>query len=281
MNLLQHWRQNFAANRAAGHLSHLTAQATASRESLEAALQDADLAYRQCPDHFGLAFSLGRGSERLASLMDWNDRTVWIERALSYYEEALRLAENSQLDGLASVPEADEARWEPSMSTAVRARLAASFAAGWLYAGEFRVRNPARAVTYLGWVTRALRGYHPAWYFLGEAYLLSEQFDQAEQTWQEAQERAPDEPVLQAVLRNLAVDRVHHAVKAEDWPRVLAELARTPDDAMPASERWTIAGDAHLALGDPAAARAAWHKALEADHLAVGVRRRLRKLGVL
>ena len=95
-----------------------------------------------------------------------------------------------------------------------------------------------------------------AQYYLGEAYLLDGRFDEAEQVWQNALTLIPGEPTLLAVLANLPVDRVHHAVKTKNWPGVLQELARLPEGAMPESERQTIKGDAYLALGQPDQARA-------------------------
>ncbi|HVC32257.1 MAG TPA: tetratricopeptide repeat protein [Chloroflexota bacterium] len=278
MSLLQLLSRDRAAHRAASRLSAATTQSGLSPQRQRAAIEEAERVDRQQPDHFGLTFALGRAYERLASTVDWADRAAWIERALQRYEQAVRLAQHGKVGGVAAVAAVHDAAWEPALDERERAVLAASFQAGVLLSAEFRVRDPAAGIEYLSRVTRAVQGYHPAWYYLGEAYLLSDQFDRAEAVWREALRRAPGDPALQSVLRNLPADRVHSAAKRGDWPRVLREIERLPDGAVPLGERLIVEGDAHLAMGEPVAAQRSWTMALAADPGAVGVRSRLRKL---
>ena len=230
------------------------------------------------PDHFGLAYVAGLLAEFQASQRPWNQRTPCLKRAVVSYARAAELAEQGKVDGARLVGDVHDPRWSNRLPLAERALAAASFQAGRLLTADFRVRDPARAIIFLRQAVDRSPGYHPARYYLGEAYLLNGQFDAAEKAWRDALCLAPDEPALLAVLANLPADRVHHAVRAKDWPTVLRELARLPAGALPESERRTIEGDAYAALGQFDAARRAWQSALAADHLVVGVRRRLRRL---
>ncbi|MGH2460191.1 MAG: tetratricopeptide repeat protein, partial [Chloroflexota bacterium] len=247
-------------------------------DDLAAAIETADRLRARNPDHFGLCFGLGRAGERAAAAVVWDRRTPWIERALDYYEDSVRLALAGKIAGSDRVPEAMASAWEPGPTLQQRALLAASFQAGLLRSAEFRARDPRAGIAHLTRVVTLLRGYHPAWYFLGEAYLLDHQFDAAERAWTEALRRSPDSPILTSVLRNLPADRVHHLVKQGDWHAVLLAIECLPEDALPVSERFTIEGDARLAAGDSVGARRCWLAALAADRLAVGVRHRLRRL---
>jgi tetratricopeptide (TPR) repeat protein len=233
---------------------------------------------RSDPEHFGLVFAIGRASERIATEREWQDRTVWLERAVECYEAAVTLASQNQIRGWRLVDAVYPDWWDEGLTDSTQALLIASLAAGVLRGAEFRVRDPARAVEHLRRVTEKVRGYHIAWYYLGEAYLLDGRFDDAEAAWRTGLRQKPGDPAFEAVLANLPIDRVHHRVKVGDWPGVLAELARLPEGRMPASEALTIEGDAHLSLGKPDRARQSWEAALRVDNLAVGVRARLRKL---
>ena len=278
MKLLQRFIARLDANRVARRLSLQAGPERAPVQRILAAIDDADRRRRLLHGHFGLTYALGQACERVASDVSWDGRRPWLERALAYYESAARLAQAGHLDGVSSIDDAQPAAWEPGLTVGERAFLAASFRAGALLVAEFRIRDPAAAVAHLTHVVNALRGPHPAWYFLGEAYLLNAQFDDAERVWTEGLARSPGDPVLKAVLRNLPADRVHHAARVGDWARVLREIERLPPHALPASERWTLEGDAHLALGHVEAARECWLRALQEDRHAIGVRKRLRKL---
>ncbi|MBX6770223.1 MAG: tetratricopeptide repeat protein [Chloroflexi bacterium] len=247
-------------------------------DRLVSAFARAEVAYQASPRHYGLAFLLGRASQCIAAELPWHDRTAWYRRALEYFESAARLAEAGNTAGADGLPEVSAHTWGDDLDLQHRAWLAASFEAGVLAVGEFRIRDPARAVHYLRRVAETVRGAHPVWYYLGEAYLLVGEFDAAEAAWREGLARAPDDRTLQAVLRNLPADRVRHAVRDGDWLAARRALERLPEGAMPTSERLTIEGDVHLAMGDPEAARRCWIAALEADPHAVGVRRRLHRL---
>lgn len=281
MRLLQHCFGQFRRVNPADQLtSDLRARADSTDgEALVSALARAEAQRAATPEHFALLFAMGLVRERLATLEPWEDRAPVLTAAVECYEAALALAEHGQVGGANLLPEVSADHWEPGLALAERARLAAAFQAGLLRAGEFRVRDPEKGATLLRSVVEGVRGYHPAWYYLGEAYLLANDFDQAEATWREGLRRNPGDLALQAVLDKLPVDRVHQRVRGgangPDWPGVLREIARLPAGRMPESERLTIEGDAHLALGDPGRARACWEAALRADSLAVGVRKRL------
>ncbi len=278
MKLLQRFVARIKADGVARRLLLQVEQASTPTLQIVEAIDDAERRRRDQPDHFGLTYALGQACERVASDLRWHERGQWLERALGYYEAASRLAQAGRIDGAARIDDVKRAAWEPGLTLGKRALLAASFRAGVLLVAEFRIRNPADAIGHLTRVVSNLRGAHPAWYFLGEAYVLNAQFDEAERAWTEGLARSPGDPTLEAVLRNLPADRVHHAARTADWAGVLREIARLPPNGLPASERWTLEGDAHLALGHPEEARQCWLRALQEDPRAVGVRRRLRKL---
>jgi tetratricopeptide (TPR) repeat protein len=246
--------------------------------TLPAAVAVAETAAKAAPRHFALAFLLGRATEVLAARRPWDQRASSYAAAVEWYEEALARAEAGRLAGAAWLPDTAPSLWGRAAGLADRARLAAAYRAGTLLATEFRIRSPERAIAHLRRVVDAQPDYPPAWYFLGEAYLLAGRLDDAESAWQAGLARAPADAALQGVLAKLPVDRVHHAVRAEDWEAVLRAIARLPAGAMPVAEQLTLAGDAYRALGQPAAARQAWERALQAERHAVGVRRRLRHL---
>ncbi len=278
MKLLQRVVASVLTDRAARRLSAVAARASVSTGAILRAIESAEALRCRRPNHFGLTYALGLACERMACDVSWNERQPWLERALWYYNTAIQLAEAGSIAGAECLGDVKLSAWEVGLTARERALLAASFRAGLLLVTEFRIRDPAAAIVHLTRVANALRGYHPVWYFLGEAYLLNAQFDEAELIWTEGLARSPGDPALQAVLRNLPVDRVHHAAKQCEWAQVLREIARLPPDGLPASERWTLEGDAHLALGNREMARQCWLRALEADRHAVGIRSRLRRL---
>ncbi|HEX5416225.1 MAG TPA: tetratricopeptide repeat protein [Chloroflexota bacterium] len=284
MRLLQHFLGQLQPEYGDDHITRdLRARADSTDPArLTAAIARAEDARATSPQHFGLAFALGLARERLAAVGPWERRAPILAAAVESYEAALALAEEGQIAGAGLLPEVAADRWEVGLDLPGRARLAAAFQAGLLRAGEFRVRDPGKGAALLRSVVENLKGYHPAWYFLGEAYLLANHFDEAEAAWREGLRRKPGDPALLTVLEKLPIDRVHHRVRGgpdgPDWPGVLRELARLPNGRMPESERLTIEGDAYLALGDPERARACWEAALRADSLAVGVRKRLYQL---
>jgi tetratricopeptide (TPR) repeat protein len=242
------------------------------------AVEAAELVWRNAPDQFGLTLLLGQGCAAIATREPWERRESWLERAVVYFERALTLADAGRLAGADEIAEAGPSAWPPDLGPGERAQLAAAFHAGVLRAGEFRVRNPARAIEHLRRVVDRLSGYHPAWYYLGEAHVLAGQFDEAERAWREGLARAPDDALLRQVLQNLPADRTRHRAKTGDWAGVLEALRSLPDGAMPACDLLVLEGDAYHTLGDEIMAREKWMAALERDHHAVGVRSRLRKL---
>jgi tetratricopeptide (TPR) repeat protein len=227
--------------------------------------------------HFGLTFVLGQAAENIAANLPWAQRADWFARAVDCYESAAELAGRGEVAGLDLIEEASPDAWPDVASRESRALFAASYRAGLLRVAEFRVRDVARAINHLRVVTSSVKRYHPAWYYLGEAFALAGRFDEAEEAWREGVQRSHYDPTLQSLLNNLPVDRVHYFQKRSDWTTVLAEIARLPDGAMPNAERLTIEGDARQALGDGAGARECWERALAADSSAVGVRQRLRR----
>ena len=269
---------NIVARRRADALVRSALQSLADNRTTIAQAEAIERQREATPKHFGLAYVAGLFTECLASAHSWDSRSPLLERAAQHYADAAQLAERDQVAGAVFLPDLHDSRWADGLSLADRALAAASYQLGRLRTVEFRVRDARLGAVCLRRAVERSRGYHPAQYYLGEAYLLDGRFDEAEQVWQNALTLIPGEPTLLAVLANLPVDRVHHAVKTKNWPGVLQELARLPEGAMPESERQTIKGDAYLALGQPDQARAAWENALRADHLAVGVRQRLRQL---
>jgi tetratricopeptide (TPR) repeat protein len=214
----------------------------------------------------------------VAANVPWDQRGEWFARAVASYEAAIDLARYGDIAGLSLIQDASREMWPDVPARVRRALLVASYRAGLLRVAEFRVRDVSRAIEHLRVVASEVNLYHPAWYYLGEAYALGGLFDRAEGAWREGWRRAPDKSSLQILLDRLPVDRVHYYQKHRDWAHVLTELARLPEGAMPDAERLTIEGDARQALGDSAAARDCWEGALTADSLAIGVRQRLRRL---
>jgi cytochrome c-type biogenesis protein CcmH/NrfG len=83
--------------------------------------------------------------------------------------------------------------------------LEATFAAGCLLAGENSVRDPDRAIALLEEVVA--RGHASAHYFLGEAYVMKQRFDDAEAVWRRGLALDPDNRAIADVLRHLPADR--------------------------------------------------------------------------
>jgi tetratricopeptide (TPR) repeat protein len=102
-----------------------------------------------------------------------------LEPALRRYERALRLAGRGS------------AEWRE-----------AAFRLGSLRAGENSVRDPGAAITLLAEVGTA-----DAQYFLGEAYVLLERFDEAEAAWRRGLEIDPTHRAIADVLERLPADR--------------------------------------------------------------------------
>jgi tetratricopeptide (TPR) repeat protein len=249
-----------------------------SPEARFGAITRAERAFHLTDDRFELAFELGRASELAAGGAPWEARGPWLDRAARWYERAASLAGRGKASGATAIPDVTSGLWPVELPLAERARRVASFRAGLLRVGDFRTRDPARAVELLSSVVAGLATYHPAWYYLGEAYLLGGDFDAAERAWRRGLALAPTEEALHAVLAKLPVDRVHLCARAGDWAGVLRQLQRVPAGAIPAAERLTIEGEAWLSLGNTARAERLFRAAIEADPHAVGVRRRLRAL---
>jgi tetratricopeptide (TPR) repeat protein len=227
---------------------------------------------------FAHAFLWAQSAEYVAANVPWDERSSWYERAVAAYENAANLAKGGEFRGLDLVSDSSFDGTGLTVTPSERAVVLASYRAGILRVAEFRVRDLDRAVAHLRAVTSLVSGYHPSWYYLGEAYNLAGHFDDAQDVWREGLARRPDDSALLAVLEKLPIDRVHDRRRAEDWPGVLRELARLPPNLLPDSERYTIEGDARLGLGDFAGARFSWEAALAADSLVVGVHQRLRRL---
>lgn len=278
MTILQRLRAAIRPDPLADPILARYADPSLSAEEVQALADRARQVLDLRPDHFGLAFAAASLAEMVAGDQPWERREAWFLQAVGGYERALDLAESGQLAGLEAIADATPEAWPPGLHAPERARLAATFRLGLLLAGEFRVRDPVYAAELLARVVARRPTDHLAWYYLGEARLLANDFDAAERAWREGLAHSPENPTLIGVLKNLPADRVRHRAKAEDWPAVLAELQRLPDDAMPAAERLTIQGDAHRSLGDLSAAKAAYQAALAADRHALGVRRRLREI---
>jgi tetratricopeptide (TPR) repeat protein len=157
--------------------------------------------------------------------------------------------------------------------------LDATFAAGSLLAGENSVRDLDRAIALLEAVVTTVDGYHPAHYYLGEAYAMAARFDDAERIWRRGLALDPSQRPIADVLRNLGLDRVHAAAKLADHTGVIAAAERVPEPERPA-EMWLLLGDAYAALDAPTEAAAAWRRAMGLEPLK-GMRRRFRSVGLL
>jgi tetratricopeptide (TPR) repeat protein len=154
----------------------------------------------------------------------------------------------------------------------------AAYRLGSLLAGEQSVRDPEGAVPLLEAVVSSVTGYHPAHYYLGEAYVLLKQFDRAEAVWRRGLELDPSRREIGDVLERLPLDRVREAVARRDHGAVVRAVERMPDGERPA-EAWVCYGDALAALGRTGEAGKAWRRALQLEPLK-GMRRRFRSVGL-
>ncbi|HEY3107370.1 MAG TPA: tetratricopeptide repeat protein, partial [Chloroflexota bacterium] len=121
-------------------------------------------------------------------------------------------------------------------------------------------------------------GYDPAYYYLGEAYVMARRFDDAERVWRRGLALDPDQVGLADVLRHLGIDRLHDAAGRGDQAAVVAAAERIPEGERVA-EAWLLLGDARAALGDTQGAAEAWRRALALEPLK-GMRKRFAAVGV-
>ncbi|HEV8638003.1 MAG TPA: tetratricopeptide repeat protein [Chloroflexota bacterium] len=154
----------------------------------------------------------------------------------------------------------------------------AAFRLGSLLAGENSVRDVERAIPLLEAVVGTVEGYHPAYYYLGEAYVLSRQFDRAEEVWRRGLALDPTRREVRDVLARLPLDRVRDAARRSDHGAVVAAVERVPA-AERSAEAWVCYGDALAALGRVAEAGQAWRRALSLEPLK-GMRQRFRSVGL-
>jgi tetratricopeptide (TPR) repeat protein len=154
----------------------------------------------------------------------------------------------------------------------------AAFRLGSLLVGENSVRDVERALPLLEAVVAAVERYHPAYYYLGEAYALCRQYDRAEEVWRRGLALDPDRREVSDVLAYLPLDRVRDAVGRGDDGAVVAAVERVPSSERSA-ELWLRYGDALAALGRAAEAGEAWRRALALEPLK-GMRRRFRSVGL-
>jgi tetratricopeptide (TPR) repeat protein len=83
----------------------------------------------------------------------------------------------------------------------------ATFGAGYLLVGDYTIRDLARAVPLLQAVVDAVEGYHPAYYYLGEALVMLDELDRAEALFERALELDPSQNGIRQVLSHLPDDR--------------------------------------------------------------------------
>jgi tetratricopeptide (TPR) repeat protein len=83
----------------------------------------------------------------------------------------------------------------------------ATFGAGYLLAGDYRIRDLARAVPLLQSVVDLVAGYHPAYYYLGEALVMLDELDRAQALFERALELDPSQEGIRQVLAHLPDDR--------------------------------------------------------------------------
>lgn len=85
--------------------------------------------------------------------------------------------------------------------------LEGTFGAAYLLVGDFRQRDLMRAVPLLRAVIGRVDGYHPAYYYLGEALVMLGQLDEAEALFKRALELDPSQEGIRRVLQHLPDDR--------------------------------------------------------------------------
>jgi len=155
------------------------------------------------------------------------------------------------------------------------AEIDEAFRLGAELVGDYRRRDLARGITLLERVVAAVDGYHPAYYYLGEALAMRGEFDGAEAVWRRALELDPTQEPIRQVLANLPLDRVHAAVKSGG--DVVAEVERVAPEQRTA-EIWVHYGDALAAAGRNREAAAAWRRAMALEPLK-RMRRRFSSIG--
>jgi len=154
----------------------------------------------------------------------------------------------------------------------------AAFQLGSLLVGENSVRDVERALPLLEAVVNAAAGYHPAYYYLGEAYALRRRYDLAEAVWRRGLGLDPERGEIRDVLAYLPLDRVRDAVGRCDHAGTVSAVERVAA-AERSAELWLRYGDALAALGRAAEAGEAWRRALALEPLK-GMRRRFGSIGV-
>lgn len=85
--------------------------------------------------------------------------------------------------------------------------IEATFGAGYLLVGDYTIRDLPRAVPLLAAVVEAVEGYHPAYYYLGEALVMMGNLDRAERLFRRALELDPSQDGIRQVLEHLPDDR--------------------------------------------------------------------------
>jgi tetratricopeptide (TPR) repeat protein len=155
--------------------------------------------------------------------------------------------------------------------------LEAAFQLGSLLVGENSRRDVERARPLLEAVVAASSGYHPAFYYLGEAHALARRFDRAEEVWRRGLALDPSRGELGVVLDRLPLDRVREALGRGDQAAIVAAVERVDPDGRSA-ELWLRYGDALAALGRHDGADRAWRRALALEPLK-GMRRRFGSIG--
>lgn len=220
-------------------------------------------------ESYRLRLALGQAYEIYAgACAPVGEAARYFQRARQHYEAALRVAPaHGELTGL------PVAVFPPDR----QAELLARWYLGRLLVAEHTVRDIPAAREHLAAVVAAVPGYHPAYYYLGEALVLAQQFDQAEAVWRQAR-ALPGAPtdLLDKVLTNLPLDQAHHASRRGDWATVVRALDRPEVRPRLPAEALRLLGDAYAAQGDLNAARRAWEEAAARSPKAVGLRKRLR-----
>jgi tetratricopeptide (TPR) repeat protein len=224
--------------------------------ALSALAERAERAFGDSPTPRQL-LTLGRAREAIATgLIAWEQRPPALARALAHYERAAAIGPPGDAVAL-------EAAWH----------------AGCLLAGEHHVRAPARAIPYLERVIAWVNGYHPAYYYLGEAHVLLKDFDAAERALRAGLALDPSQEGILRVLRYLPLDRANEAVKAGDWARARSALEGAPILAESADATGLL-GDALIELGELDGARRAWEQAISLEPGRRAMRHRFRRLGL-
>jgi tetratricopeptide (TPR) repeat protein len=150
-----------------------------------------------------------------------------------------------------------------------------AFRLGALLVGSYQERDPERAIPLLEGVVAAVQGYHPAYYYLGEALVMCGKFDAAETVWRRALALDPEQETIRWVLANLPIDRVRAAVASGG--DVIAAVERISPDERTA-EVWLHYGDALALRGRNEEAARAWREAMTREPLR-GMRRRFQSIG--